>query len=83
MRRAEEIKHLAASSGFPLHQIKSILLNVEGKEEKHAHVMPEKTCLLSVTCAIIQGHCISVKKTTEKVAGCRGSEGPSVRGSQC
>lgn len=69
VRRAEEIKHWTGPSGFLFHQIKSILLKAEGRKEKHANTMPEKTCLLSTAWGIIQGHCISVKRTTEMVSG--------------
>lgn len=77
LRRAEEIKHLTEASGFLFQQIKSILLKTEGRKEKHAQTMPEKTCLLSMAWKIIQGCCVSVKRQLKWCQGSWGLERPS------
>lgn len=74
VRRAEEIKHLTEASGFLFQQIQRILLKAEGRKEKHARTMPEKTCLLSIAWEIIQGHCISVERQLKWCQGLGGVE---------
>lgn len=69
VRRAEEIKHLTEASEFLFQQIKSILLKAEGRKEKHARTMPEKTCLLSMAWKIIQGCCVPIKRQLKRCQG--------------
>ena len=70
IRRAEEIKHLTESSGFLFHQIKSILLKVEGREENTCTYNARKNLFASSSLGNYSRALHFCKKpTTEMVSG--------------